>query len=96
MFGSSKTLSKALIELVFKNSILSIKTNLGLLLNEDLFNNLIKSRIWIISIDFLSVLMSILIKFGLDLLSIVLKFELSGFISNLLISYAYFSSFDKT
>ena len=35
--GSSKTLSNALIELVLRNSILSIKTNLGFVLNEDLF-----------------------------------------------------------
>ena len=35
--GSYKIFNKALIELIFKNSILSIKTNLGLELNDDLF-----------------------------------------------------------
>ena len=43
--GSSNIFSKAFIELIFKYSILSIKTNLGLLLNDDLFNLTIKSLI---------------------------------------------------
>ena len=50
LLGSSKTFSKALIELVFKNSILSNKTNLGVLLNEDLFKLEINSLIWLIII----------------------------------------------
>ena len=37
--------SNALIEFLFKNSILSINTNLGLLLNDDLFNLDIRSLI---------------------------------------------------
>ena len=41
-FGSSRIFNKALIELIFKSSILSISTNLGFLLNEDLFNDKIK------------------------------------------------------
>ena len=40
--GSSKIFKRALIELIFKNSILSINTNLGLSLNDDLFKLLIK------------------------------------------------------
>ena len=51
--GSSNTFSKALIEFKFNNSILSIKTNLFFLLNEDLFRLIIKSLIWFISIFFL-------------------------------------------
>ena len=39
--GSSKVFNNALSELMFKNSILSIKTNLGLSLNEDLLRLLI-------------------------------------------------------
>ena len=34
--------NKAFIELMFKNSILSIRTNLGLLLKEVLFKSVIK------------------------------------------------------
>ena len=52
--GSSKTFNKALIEFVFKNSILSINTNLGLLLKEDLFRLSINSLICLISIIFFS------------------------------------------
>ena len=40
--GSSMIFNKALIELIFKNSILSIKTNLGFLLKEVLFKSEIK------------------------------------------------------
>ena len=78
--GSSKIFNKAFTELAFKHSILSIKTNLGFLLNDDLFKLIISSLIWFISIDFLSSLTSIVIKFVLDLLLIVLNSELSLFI----------------
>ena len=43
--GSSNIFNKALIEFIFKNSILSINTNLGFLLNDDLFKLEIKSLI---------------------------------------------------
>ena len=36
-FGSSSIFNNALIELIFNRSILSIKTNLGFELNDDLF-----------------------------------------------------------
>ena len=75
-FGSSNTFNRAFTELIFKNSILSINTNLGLLLNEDLLRFKINFLIWFISIDFLSVSISIILKFGLDLLIIVLKVRL--------------------
>ena len=76
-FGSSRIFNNALIELIFNNSILSIRTNLGFLLNDDLFKLIISSLIWFISIDFLSSLTSIVIKFVLDLLLIVLNSGLS-------------------
>ena len=63
-FGSSSIFNKALIELIFNKSILSIKTNLGLELNDDLFKFEIKSLIWLISIFFLSSLTSIKFRFG--------------------------------
>ena len=59
--------------LLFKNSILSININLGLLFNEDLFKFDIKSLIWFISIDLFSKLTSIKKKFGLDLFNNVLN-----------------------
>ena len=40
--GSSRIFSKALTELIFKSSILSISTNLGFKLNDDLFKVKIK------------------------------------------------------
>jgi len=45
LLGSSNIFNKALVEFKLSNSILSIKTNLGLLLNEDLFNLIIRSLI---------------------------------------------------
>ena len=71
--GSSKTFSNALIEFKFNNSMLSIKTNLFLLLNEDLFRLTINSLIWFISMFFLSSATSIRLKFGLDLFCISLN-----------------------
>ena len=44
LVGSSTIFSKALIEFIFKSSILSINTNLGFLLNEDLLRFTINSR----------------------------------------------------
>ena len=44
-FGSSNIFNKALIELIFRYSILSIKTNLGFELNDDLLRFWISSRI---------------------------------------------------
>ena len=71
---------------MFKNSILSISTNLGFLLKDDLFKVIIKFLIWLISILFLSSLISIEIKFGLDLFIINLKDLLSGLITKFFIS----------
>ena len=45
--GSSRIFNKAFIELTFKNSILSINTNLGLLLKEYLFKVIINSLIYL-------------------------------------------------
>ena len=41
-FGSSRIFNKALTAFILSNSILSINTNLGLVLKEDLFNVRIK------------------------------------------------------
>ena len=45
LFGSSIILSNALIELTFKNSMLSIRTNLGFEFKDDLLRLFIKIRI---------------------------------------------------
>ena len=71
--GSSKIFNKALTAFLFKNSILSTKINLGLLLIEDLFKEEINSLIWSISMFFFSCFISILIKFGLDPFKTVLN-----------------------
>ena len=55
---------------MFKNSILSINTNLGLSLNDDLFRLLIKFLTWLMSIDFFS--LDISIKKNLDLIYLIL------------------------
>ena len=78
--GSSKIFNKAFTEFTFKYSILSINTNLGLVLNEDLFKSLINFLIWFMSINFLSTSISIRIKFGFDLFKTVLNEWLFGFI----------------
>ena len=83
--GSSSIFNKAFIELVFKNSILSIKTNLGFSLKDDLLSADITSLIWLISIIFLSKVTSIIVKLGFDLFKTVLKELLSGLIWNVLI-----------
>ena len=84
--GSSSIFNKALIELVFKNSILSIKTNLGFSLKDDLLSFNITSLIWFISIIFFSERTSITIKLGFDLFNTVLKILLFGLIWKSLIS----------
>ena len=85
--GSSNIFNKALIELIFNSSILSINTNLGLLLNDDLFKLAIRSLIWFISIDFLSSIVSMVMKFVFYLFFIVLNSVLSLLIWKFLISY---------
>ena len=93
--GSSINLSNALIEFKFKNSILSMRTNLGFSLKEDLLRFEIISLIWLISIDFFSLFISINIKFGFDLFNIVLNEEFSGFINKFFGSYLKSSFLDK-
>ena len=81
--GSSKIFNNALIELILRNSILSIKTNLGFLLNDDLFKFKISLLIWLMSIFFLSKSKSINMKFGFDPFNIVLNVWFRGFIIKL-------------
>ena len=64
--GSSIILRRAFVEFTFKFSILSMITNLSLSLKDDLFKFEIKSLIWFISIFFLSMCVSIRVKFGFD------------------------------
>ena len=58
---------------MFRYSILSIKINLGLEFNDDLFKLLIKFLIWSMSIFFFSELISIKLKIGWDPFCINLK-----------------------
>ena len=91
--GSSIIFNKALIEFAFKNSILSINTNLGLLLKEDLFKFNIKFLIWDISIDFFCL---ISIKLKLILYCLKLIWMTYSFINQIMIRiYGNCSSFDK-
>ena len=58
---------------MFRYSILSIKINLGLEFNDDLFKLLIKFLIWSMSIFFFYELISIKLKFRWDPFCINLK-----------------------
>ena len=86
LLGSSSIFNKALTELIFKSSMLSMSTSLGFVLKEDLFKVKIKFLIWLISIFFFSSSISIKIKFGLDLFIINLNDLLFGLISKFLIN----------
>ncbi len=94
-FGSSRIFNKALTAFILSNSILSINTNLGLVLKEDLFNVRIKFLIWLISIFFFSSWISTNIKLGLDLFWTNLNDLLSGIIFKLSKSYEKSSFEDK-